>query len=182
VALLVLLAGLCAGCETVENVSFTYKLWNNDLPSHSQPTANPELAVFTAPAHHDMVVEYNAISDKNLRVVRRAYFLAASQDQIARGHAPNYVSPGKVSGLQPIPNQVSTNEYVLAGKDGKTFTLFRANQPPESHSLPFYEDDHGTLSRVALTPVAVVGDAAIVGACGAVIAAIVLCEGNTAIH
>ena len=182
VALLVLLAAFGGGCETVEQVSLTYKLWDSDTLSYSQPAANPELAVFLAPAEHDRLVEYNAISDQDGKVVRRAYFLAASEARMARGDAPHYVNPGKLAGLQRIPNAVSTQAYVLAGRDGKTFTLFQPNQPPERHDLPFYQDDHGTLTRVALTPVAAAGDAVIIGAFGGVMAAWVLCESNTTIH
>jgi len=181
-ALVVLLAGLGGGCETAEKVSLTCKLWDTDAISFCQPAPNPELAVFLAPAQNDLLVEYNAISDQNVKVSRLAYFLADSQTRIAGGRAPHFVKPANYVGLQPLPHGVSTNEYVLAGAEGKSFTLFRPNQPPEHHDLPFYEDDHWSVTRVALTPVAVTGDAVMLGAFGGVLAVWVLCENGTTIH
>lgn len=182
VVLLVLLVGLGGGCETVEKVSLTYKLWDKDTISYCQPAPNPELAVFKAPAQNDILVEYDAISDQQVKVSRLGYFMDASEARIEQGKAPHFVNPANYSGWRPIPHGVSTNYYILKGTDGKSFTLFRPNQPPEHHDLPFYQDDHWPVTRVALTPVAVTGDAVMLGACGGVLAVWALCENGTAIR
>ena len=182
VALVVLLAGLGGGCETVEDVSLTYKLWDKDTISFCQPAPNPKLAVFNVPAQHDFLVEYDAISDQHVKVSRLAYFMDTSEARIEQGKAPHFIKPGQFPNLQPIPYEVSTNEYVLVSTNGTSFTLFQPNQPPEHHDLPFYQDDHWSATRVALTPFAVTGDAVLVGACAGVMAVWMLCENGTAIR
>lgn len=181
-ALLPLLAALGAGCQTVEDNSLTYRLWDKGNISFCQPAPKPELALFTAPAQKDILVEYNALSDNHVQVTRLAYLMQAGETRIQRGKAPHFVKPGTRGDWRPIANQVSTNAYVLAGQDGKSFTLFRQSRPPEQHNLPFYQDDHWSVTRVALTPLAVTGDAAIVGACVGVMAVWMLCESGTTIH
>jgi hypothetical protein len=180
------LAGLGGGCETVEDASFTYKLWDTGNIPYSQPETKPDLAVYKDAAKGDFLVEYNAISDRTFRVSRLAYFMAAGEARIARGKAPHFVKPAKYSGLQPLPNQVSTDDYVIVSTHGRSFTLFRPNQPPERHDLPFYHDGHWSVTRVALTPLAVTGDAVILGAflgaCGGVLALWELCQCNATIH
>jgi len=182
VALLVLVAGLGGGCQTVEDHSLTYKLWDKGNISFCQPAPNLELALFKVPADNDILVEYNALSDQTVKVSRLAYFMAASEARIAQGKAPHFIKPGQFPTLQPIPQAVSANEYVLVSTNGKSFTLFQPNRPPEHHDLPFYQDDHWSATRVALTPFAVTGDAVIVGACAGLMAVWVLCESGTAIR
>jgi len=183
VALLVFLAGLGGGCQTVEDHSLTYKLWDKGNISFCQPAPNPELALFKVPAQNDLLVEYNALSDQKVKISRLAYFMAASEACIAQGKAPHFIKPGQFPNLKPVSHEVSTNdEYVMAGTDGKSFMLFRPNQNPERHDLPFYQDDHWSVTRVALTPFAVTGDAVIVGACAGVMAVWMLCENGTAIR
>jgi len=182
VALVVLLAGLGGGCESVEKVSLTYKLWDKENIAFCEPAPNPKLALFHTPASDDILVEYDAINERNARVSRRAYFMAASETRIAQGKAPGFIEPGPFANWQPIPQVVSTNECVLAGADGKSFTLFRPNLPPEHHDLPFYQDDHWSATRVALTPFAVTGDAVIVGVGAGVLAVWALCQSGTVIR
>ena len=181
-----LLAGLGTGCETVEHTSLTYKLWDSGTLSFNQPALNPDLAMYQVPAQHDILVEYYAMSDRHDQVRRQAYFLTASEPLIAQGKRPHFVDPRRFSDVQAIPKVVSTNEYFLANTNGQAFTLFRPGQIPERHNLPFYQDDHSTAGRVALTPFAVTGDVVMVGACagvcGAVIVGVALCEGNVTIR
>ncbi len=181
-ALLGLLAALGGGCQAVEDNSLTYRLWDKGNISFCQPAPKPELALFDAPGQKDILVEYNALSDSHVQVTRLAYFMQAGEARIQRGKAPHFIKPGPLGDFRPIASQAATNDYFLAGKDGKSFTLFRQNQPPEQHNLPFYQDDHWSVTRVALTPLAVTGDAVIVGACAGVMAVWMLCQNGTCIH
>jgi hypothetical protein len=168
VVLAVLLAGLGGGCETAKNASFTYKLWDKDVRSYCQPAANPELALYEANPPRDVLVEYSALSDREDQIKRLAYFLDASQKRIAAGNAPQFVDPKLSRKLTAIPKQVSTNTYALIGTNGWTFTMYRPGREPQVCNLPTYRDDHNTAGRVALTPLAVAGDATIIGVVAAV--------------
>jgi len=167
--LAVLLAGAGGGCESAREASFTCKLWDKDVRSYCQPVANPELALYEAKPAREVLVEYNALSDRDDQIKRRAYFLEANQKRIAAGKAPQFVDPGLSRNLTAIPQQVSTNTYAIPGTNGWTFTLYRPGREPEVCNLPTYRDDHNTAGRVALTPLAVAGDATILGVVAAVI-------------
>jgi len=169
VLLAVLLAGAGGGCETTKKASLTYKLWDKDVRSYCQPVANPELTLYEAAPSRDVLVEYNALSDRDDQIKRLAYFLEANQTRIAAGKAPHFVDPKLSRTLVVIPNEVSTNTYAILGTNGWTFTLYRPGREPEICNLPTYRDDHNTAGRVALTPLAVAGDATIVGVVAAVI-------------
>jgi hypothetical protein len=147
----------------------TYKLWDKDVRSYCQPVANPELTLYEAAPSRDVLVEYNALSDRDDQIKRLAYFLEANQTRIAAGKAPHFVDPKLSRTLVVIPNEVSTNTYAILGTNGWTFTLYRPGREPEICNLPTYRDDHNTAGRVALTPLAVAGDATIVGVVAAVI-------------
>jgi hypothetical protein len=168
VLLAVLLAGAGGGCETAKKASFTYKLWDKDVRSYCQPVANPELALYMAKSPPDVLVEYNALSDRNDQIKRLAYFLEANQTRIAAGKAPYFVDPKLSRNLVAIPHQVSTNTYAVLGTNGWAFTLYRPGGELEVCNLPTYRDDHNTAGRVALTPLAVAGDATIIGVVAAV--------------
>ena len=182
VALLILVVSLGGGCETVEDHSLTYKLWDKGNISFCQPAPKPGLALFQVPAQNDILVEYDALSDQSVKVSRLAYFMAASEARIEQGKAPHFIKPGQFQDRQPISHEVSTNEYFMASTDGKSFILYRPNQPPEHHDLPFYQDDHWSVTRVALTPFAVTGDAVLVGVCAGVVALWAMCQSGTTIH
>lgn len=177
-----LVAGLGSGCESVKQCSLTYKLWDNGVRSYCEPVADPELALFEAPSKPDILVQYTAISDRHDGVRRLAYFLEANQRRIVAGRAPHFVNPKRCLNLQPIPKGASNNCYFIAGGNGQTFTLYRQGREPQCFNLPDYRDDHNAATRAALTPLAVTGDAVLVGAVAAVIAAYALAEGNSTIR
>jgi hypothetical protein len=170
VVFLAAVAAWGSGCKTAGDGPLTYRLWDNGSRSYCEPVANPDLALSEVPSKRDILVEYNAISDQHDGVRRLAYLLEANRGRIAAGKAPHFINPKRYEDLKAIPNFVSANCYALVGTNGQTFTLYQQGREPESFILPDYRDDHNTLVRAALTPFAVVGDAAVVSTCAAIVA------------
>jgi hypothetical protein len=170
VFLAVMLAALGCGCKSVQDCSLTCKLWENDQRSYCEPLSDPELALFDAASKNDVLVQYSAISDRHDGVLRRSYFLEANRARILVGKSPHFFHGKPHDDWQAIPVNgktppaacsVSTNAYATA--NGKDFTLYWQNRPPEYCQLPDYRDDHNTLQQVALTPLAFAGDVVIFG-------------------
>jgi len=178
----VALAALGSGCESAGNGPLTCRLWDNGVRSYCEPVANPDLTLSEVPSKKDILVEYNAYSDRHEGIQRLAYYLAANQGRIEAGKAPHFVSPTRYHDLTAIPNSISTNCYVLTSTNGQTFTLYRQGHEPESFKLPDYRDDHNTLVRAALTPFAVAGDVTVISTCAAVFVAYAYANGNGTIR
>jgi len=164
------LAGLGSGCETLKDYTLMGKLWENDQRSYCEPLPDPELALFDATTAGDVLVQYNASSDRYDGVLRLSYFLEANRARVPAGEPPHFYH-GKprddwkaipVNGQTPSSTRsVSTNTYATA--KGIYFTLHRQGRPPETCQLPDYRDDHNVLKRSLLTPLALTGDIAIFG-------------------
>lgn len=164
------LVGLVCGCETVRDCSLTCKLWDGEVRSYCEPLADPALALYDAASKNDVLVQYNAVSDRLEGVRRRSYFLEANRARIQAGKAPHFVHRKPRANWPAIPvngrpalvgGAIATNMY--AQVSGRSFTLYRQDQLPETCPLPDYRDDHQLLMRAALTPFAVTGDAIMAG-------------------
>ena len=184
VALLQLLAAglllLPTGCETVETYSLTYRLWDTeDLRKWSEPAPNPNLALFEVTNHTDVLVQYDALSEKRSAVKRRAYYLQQNEARVAAGKKPKLVSVEVADGLNSIAvvsaQDAVTNlppgltAYSVVIKEGRGFTLLRPPDPEATFDLPVYAETSGTPTRVVLTPFAVAGDTVMVGMVAAVV-------------
>jgi hypothetical protein len=201
ILLAVLLAGLGGGCDTIEEHSLTYSLWSGHRDnSHCRPEANPDLKLYDSEHPLDVLVEYNAVSDRLPDVQRRAYFLAASRDRIAASKPPRFVAFRRAAGLPSVPvlksapatNSPAFTNVVFAVSQGGTFTLYRPESSPEFCVLPYYQDgfihqDRGTngyWKRVVLTPPAVAVDAVVdvtvIGLAAGFVAVYVYCEDQVA--
>ena len=165
---------LFTGCETVEKHSLTYRLWDNgDLSKWSEPASNPNLAIFEATNGADLLVQYDALSEKHSAVKRRAYFLLRNEARIDAGKKPKLVSLAVADGMKPIavlPTQIVVTNlppapaaYAVLTNVGRGFTLYRPPQPAATFDLPVYAETSGTPTRIALTPFAVAGDTVMVG-------------------
>lgn len=170
VFLAVAVAALGCGCKSVQERSLTYKLWENGVRSYCEPLPDPELALFDAASKNDVLVQYSAVSDRHDGVLRRSYFLEANRARVLAGKSPHFFhrKPHENWAAIPVNGQtpsstrsVSTNAYATA--NGKDFTLYREGRPPEPCQLPDYRNDHNTLQRVALAPLAFAGDVVIFG-------------------
>jgi hypothetical protein len=171
---------LLTGCETVEKYSLTYRLWDNgDLRKWSEPAPNPNLALFEATNGADVLVQYDALSERRSAVKRRAYYPQQNEARIAAGKKPKLVSLAVADGMKPIamlPTQVAVTNlppglaaYAVLTKEGRGFTLCRPPQAAATYDLPVYAETSGTPTRIVLTPFAVAGDTVMVGAVAAVV-------------
>jgi hypothetical protein len=165
---------LATGCETVERYSLTHKLWTNaDLSKYSEPAPSPNLALFGEAGQSDVLVLYDASSERHTCVERRAYFLQPNSLRISEGRKPQFVDPAVANGMKSVPvlngAPVTTNSaarfagYAVQTSGGREFKLYLSGQPERAHELPVYIETFGTPARLVLTPFAVAGDTVMVG-------------------
>ena len=184
---------LLTGCETVEKHSLTYCLWDNgDLRKWSEPAPNPNLAIFEATNGADLLVQYDALSEKHSVIKRRAYYLLQNEARIDAGKKPKLVSLAVPDGMKPIavlPTQVAVTNlppgpaaYAVVTNVGRGFTLYRPPQPAATFDLPVYAETSGTPTRIVLTPFAVAGDTVMVGAVVAVVGLYIWAQGGAPTH
>ena len=180
---------LATGCATAEKCSLTRRLWENgDLRKFSEPAPNPNLALFDATNHADVLVQYDALSEKHSDVNRRAYFLQHNQALTAAGKKPDFVKPELADGMETIPvfsaSAAVTNPppvgmtFAVLARGGRAFTLYQPPESPKTFDLPVYCETSGAAARVALTPLAVAGDTAMVTAVAGVVAFILWVQGG----
>jgi hypothetical protein len=171
---------LGTGCETVEKYSLTYRLWDNsEWRNFNQPAPSPNLALFNPTNKTDVLVEYDALSEKRSTVERHAYYLEENEPRVAAGKKPNLVGLSAADGMAPIPvlptESVVSNlppesaTYAVASREGRRFTLHTPADPDATFDLPVYPETAGTPTRVVLTPFAVAGDTVMVGVVAAVV-------------
>jgi len=188
-----LLAGLGSGCDTIQEHSVTSSLWNDGRNrSHCSPAANPELKLFDSEHPPDVLVAYNAVSDRHNGTERRAFFLNANGGRMDAGKPPRFVGIRRETGLTPIPvvksasqtNSLPFTNAVFAVCQGGGFTLYRPESNPQYCQLPSYPDGSTFTSWqcVVLTPAAVTADVVqvvvVVAIVGSVVAFVGACESN----
>lgn len=164
------LALLLTGCETVQDYSFTCRLWDSgDLRKFSEPAPDPHLAVFEATNGTDLLVQYDAISEKHSAVERRAFLLYSNESRVAAGQAPDWVALSNTNGMRPVsvvtdrdPAPAESQVYVVQSAEGRSLTVHRPERE-NTVDLPVYLETSGTATRIALTPLAVAGDTVMVG-------------------
>lgn len=181
------LALLVSGCETVEDCSLTGKVWStHEFSKWNEPEPSPRLALYETPDHSQLLVVYDAHSEKHSAVKRRAYYLQSNEARIAERKEPAFVDPAAAEGLVPIPvfeaRTLCTNlpsgftNYAVVSESGRSFTLHPQATPLGACELPVYRETSNTALRVGLTPFAVVGDVVMVGVVASVAALIIACE------
>ena len=191
VLLALVLAGSGGGCNTIQDNSRTYALWNDSRDtSRCRPATDPKLALFDSENQPDVLVEYNAVSDRRKGIERRAFFLNANSGRMGAGQPPRFVDPRRAAGLTPIPvvksppptNSTPFTNGVFAVSEGYAFTLYRPESYPQYCKLPSYSDGRtfGSWECVALTPVTVTADAVqlvvVVAIVGSLVAFVGACE------
>jgi len=181
------LGALFSGCETVHEYSLSYKVWDtDDFRKWSEPSSDPRLALFETPDHTNLLVQYDAFSEKHSVIKRQAYYLQPNQARIAAGKAPKFVPPAAPEGMRPIPvfeaRALATNRptaltnYAIVADSGREFTLHPQAVPLGAFPLPVYPENSGTVTRIALTPLAVIGDTVMVGLVVSAVALIAACQ------
>ena len=141
--------GLC-GCVTS-------KLWEDKaFDGFNTPASPANLQVFKCES--DWLVQYDEVNDDSARIRRRAYFLHAN-DQRVRGHkTPHFVT---------VMVATSGEGRAVISDSGPEFALYDADTLVGTYVLPVYPRPSGQVKQILLTPLTVVADVAIVGACGA---------------
>jgi hypothetical protein len=183
------MALLLTGCASIQQHSLTCKLWTDaDFREFNEPASRPNLALYEATNHTEVLVQYDAFSEAQSTISRKAYFLRPDQAGSVTRQKPQFVKPSAAEGLKPIPifpcAPDTTNAlarpipHAVAAPDSRNFTLYQHDGHGRSLSLPIYAEHSGTAARVALTPLVVGGDAVVVAAVVAVVVVIALCQGN----
>lgn len=183
------LSVLLSGCTTFSEHSLTCQLWtNSDFRTFNQPAPQPKLALFATGTGNKVLVQYDSVSDWQANVKRKAYFLDPDQAALATRTKPRFVKLSEAEGLKPIPVFSGTPEatnapirpipHAVAATNSGRFTLYAPGGSAKTIGLPVYVEHSGTPTRVALTPLAVVGDTLVVAAVAAFVTAVELCRGN----
>jgi hypothetical protein len=144
-------------------------IWNSsDFTKCSEPAQHPDLALFEVTNRADVLVRYNAFSERSSTVKPRAYHLLSNQMRIHANQKPRFVRPSAAKGLKPIPilpaSDVVTNlpaevkACAVSTNEGRGFTLYLPTESGKTFDLPVYVETSGTPTRAILTPFAVVGD------------------------
>jgi len=133
------------------------------------PSPIPHLVLSQTP--RGILVQYDAECERTGDIHHRAYYLQSNLSRIAKGQKPLFVDPAKEGPERVIPILNSSEPgphraefFAVCLTNGSTFTLYRGAKILGPCDLPVYKDGGETAKQVALTPLAVVGDASIVGA------------------
>lgn len=175
--LAVCLSGLMAGGTSCTTGLTTSLVWRKNL---YHPAANPNLSLASFPQEQDVLVHYEECFAKSDQTRPRAYWLLTYESWKTGSEAapvPEFVNPENYPGLKPVPLvdsdlKLLTNGYCAIVRPGnRQFSLWRNGAKMGEYSLPVYSNAPPvTAGRIALTPVTVATDAAIV-------AAILMCIG-----
>ena len=169
------IALLLTGCETVRDYSLTGRLWNNAEFRHfAEPASDPHLELFIAPPN-DLLVCYDEVREQDERIRRRAYFLRENLDRVARRRKPKFVNPQLASNLVMLPletlSSTASSPFVSYDRDRRKFSVVGIDRLNGIYELPAYVETNGNVTRVALTPLAVAGDTAVVATVVGLVAA-----------
>ena len=163
--LALLLTLLTGGCTT-------NALWNKtDLDAWNEPAQNADARLFDAEHKRDLLVVYNEYSERHDSVRPRAYFLNQNQDRVAQGRKPHFVSTRCSRNLPLVQTFQTATEndtnfpptiYAIISANQQSFTIYSSGET-NNYSLAVYNDGRAQKVRIALTPVAVTADLAIIG-------------------
>jgi hypothetical protein len=151
------------GCD----YSITGRLWQER--DYVVPAPNPHLALFQTA--HGILVQYDASYERDGGFRRQAYYLEPNLKNTAARQKPILVDSAKAGPKTAIliftslaVNAVPPPLYAICSTNQSTFTLYRQAESLGPCELPVYKDRRETATQAALTPLAVTGDASIVGA------------------
>jgi hypothetical protein len=157
------LALLAGGCTTA-----TSALWDRQK---DHPADRPLIRLAYSPQQGDILVRYNEQLNKSTIVAERAYWLFASANSSATRKPPVFADDANLDHLQVIPVFQSKNDLKHLAPVGYSafaiptdckFELCQDGKQIRRYRLPNYSRWGDVTSwRVALTPLAVTGDAAL---------------------
>ena len=169
--LAVALLASTSGCSTGDTIFLTPRLWGPGMVRNfHEPSDQPGLKVFRSSKPADYLVLYEEMWENGGRIRRRAFYLNANLERLHSRRKPRFVNPAKAESLELVPvllefATASTNAAasVSLSPDGTFWRLHEADGEVVDFNLPTYPTAGSTVLRVALTPLAVSGDAIIVG-------------------
>ncbi len=133
------------------------------------PSPNPKLALAQTP--QGILVQYDAVYERNGDLRRRAYYAELNAKRVEAGQKPVFVDPAKAGPqtvipifLLPAADEPRPELYAVCSSNFCTFTIYRRGRVLGPCDLPVFKDQKQTAEQVALTPLAVAGDASIVAA------------------
>lgn len=155
----------------------TAMLWSDEnVAGFRQPAPDPDLHVFQSTQRNDFLVVYREQSESNERIQTRSYWLIKNNIRITRDQPPMFVSQKESRNLPAIPIfntpplNVETNNFYAVYGTNLTIALFSTNREVGTYTLPAYNKGRSTAEKIALTPLTVTADAAILaGICGLII-------------
>jgi hypothetical protein len=155
-----------SGCDTVRNDSLTAKLWHDT--SFVVPSPDPKLAISQTPK--GILVQYDAVSERSGEIKRHAYLLEPNLGRIAKRQKPVFTDPAKAGPrlaipifTKTIPGPARPEMYVVCSTNFSTFSIYSGKLSLGPCDLPVF-NDRSTAKELALTPLAVTGDASVIAA------------------
>jgi hypothetical protein len=168
-----LVAPLLNGCTAL--------LWNKDtFAKYCYPASPPNLALFYSTARKDVLVRYDERREDDRKIHHRCYWLEPNTDKVRQGDPPRFVSRALARGLDPVlrldartnpPPAGPKGLYAVVPASNEGFTLYAGDDELDSYALPKYTQASGTGAKILLTPLAIAGDATLIGTVGGLILA-----------
>ena len=170
------------GCTTDTSPFFTCRLWQNGtFETFYEPAPSANLEVFRSLRPQDYLVTYDESHETRDKIRRRAFYLNANLERVNQGRKPHFVNPRKADGLATvavIPEAairfVATTNGIVSisiSADGQRLTVQEPANGTMEFRLPTYPSASGPALRVALTPLAIVGDTVLVASVVGIVAA-----------
>ena len=170
---MLVIAWLAGGC-------CTYSVWNDDdFDCSNLPAQDPGLRLYQAKLRHDYLAVYREYSERNRSIRTRAYWVNENRDRVNHSQAPQFVNAKAARHLPAIPVYDTPPAgtiappplFAICSTNRQSFALYDAEGVATGYRFPFYDDGWGTVEKTALTPLAVMADAAIVAGAVAILAA-----------
>jgi hypothetical protein len=158
---------LLVGCSIFSGC-VTKQLWQDS--AFNEPCPNPNLHLYYSESKRDVLAVYDELHEPSSLAHTKAYYVFKSAMR-SNPNKPAFVDARKTNGLVLIPITstnaialgVKTNRFARVEANGSTFTLYLNGEERGPFDLPVYPSGFHRATQVALTPVAVAADTAIVG-------------------
>lgn len=145
----------------------TRNLWDKTCFTPATP---PNISLYESVSPPGVIVEYNERVGGGRPTGRRAYILPTDDIQPTNGTPTFIPRDSEAAGLKPIPIlkvgsrdlvSLKSGYFATVCFDANQFVLYRDGQSLGTIELPFYWKRPKSVSRAALTPLAVVADTAV---------------------
>jgi len=157
---------LLGGCATSG-------LWESStFANYHEPATPLDLHLYYSIQRKDVLVEYIEMREDETSARRRAFWMYKNLERVnARTH-PRFESLEERKGLTVVPvypnREKATSEqpadlYAILDETKNEFALYSGDRELGNFELPVYRDPYQRVKQIALTPGALIVDAAIVG-------------------